>query len=312
MDKKVYLRGKVGTYWYNFTESLAYALTYKPTPPGIIYNKRIPYGSEKAQYYNTYCRKDLTGEKKPLMIYIHGGGWVSGITDMRNTYIQNFAKLGFFTANISYTYAPDKAFPLAIGEICAAVDKIFDDAPRNNIDTGKILVAGESAGVYYIFFLAALAADKSLAQKLGIEFRHIDDFRISAMIAHCGCINLPKLLNPDCPQSKFPDMKMMVTSFLGMSRDKCIEFLKTEEGSLTYPHITGNFPPAFFTTACNDWLRYEGYDMMKEYESFGIPYDSYEGTGVLGFHAWTIVTKFKKGRDCLDKTLKFIMPFIEK
>ncbi len=311
MDKKLYLRGKAETYWYNFTESLAYALTYKPTPDGIIYKKRIPYGSEKAQYYNTYCRKDLLNEKKPLMIYIHGGGWVSGITDMRNTYIQNFAKLGFYTANISYTVAPDKTFPLAIGEICSAVDRILDSADENNIDTGKILVAGESAGVYYIFYLAALARNRELAEKAGIEFRHIDDFAITAIIAHCGCINLPKLLDRECPQSRFPDMKMMVTSLLGMNYKDAVEFLRTPAGYITYPHITSDFPPAFFTTACNDYLRYEGYDMMKEYDSLGIPYDAFEGTGLLGFHAWTIVTKLKKGRECLDRTLKFIMPYFE-
>lgn len=311
MDKKIYLRGKAGTYWYNFTEGLAYALTYKPTPKGIIYNKRIPYGGEKMQYYNTYCREDLLNEKKPLFIYVHGGGWVSGITDMRNTYIQNFAKLGFFTANISYTYAPDKVFPLALGEICKAVDKILDSAQMNNIDVGRIVVAGESAGVFYAFFLAALAADKSLAGKLGIDFKHIDDFKISALISHCGCINLPKLLDPACPQSHFPDMKMMVCSLLGKSYEESVKFLETEEGKLTYPQISEDFPPAFFTTAQYDKLRYEGYDMMREYAKFGIPYDAYEGTGIIGNHAWTIVTKFKKGRECLDKTLKFIMPLIE-
>ncbi len=310
MDKKLYLRGKAGTCWYNFTESLAYALTYKPTPEGIIYNKRVSYGSEKKQYINTYCREDLKEKTKPLLIYVHGGGWVSGITDMRNTYIQNFAQAGFYTVNISYTYAPDKVFPLAIGEICRAIDMVYDSAEQNKIDTEKVILAGESAGVYYIFYLAALTGNPGLAEKIGIEFRHINDFRISALVAHCGCINLPKLLDPDCPQSRFPDMKMMVCSFLGRKKEDCIEYLKTEEGALSYPHITENFPPAFFTTACNDRLRYEGYDMMREYEKYGIPYDSYEGTGLLGNHAWTIVTKFKKGRDCLDKTLKFIMPFI--
>ena len=78
MDKKLYIRGKAGTCWYNFTESLAYALTYKPTPEGIIYNKRIPYGAEKKQYYNTYCRKDLVSEKKPLFIYVHGPEGLTG------------------------------------------------------------------------------------------------------------------------------------------------------------------------------------------------------------------------------------------
>lgn len=309
MDKKVYYRGKAGTYWYNFTEGLAYALTYKPTPANLIYTPHIHYGNGKLQYFNTYCRKDLLDTKKPLMIYIHGGGWVSGITEMRNTYLQNYAEKGFYTASISYTYAPEKVFPEQLREICSAIDKIFDDADKYNYDTGSILLAGESAGGYYIFFMAALAADKSLASKLGIEFRHNDEFSIKAMVSHCGCVDLRRLLNPEKPQSKFPDMKMMVCSFLGRDYESAREFLKTDEGSLTYPHITTGFPPVFFTTASMDRLRFEGYDMMEEYTALGIPFASYEGTGIIGNHAWTIVTKFKKGRECLQETFDFILPY---
>lgn len=312
MDKYVYYRGKTGTCWYNFTESLAYLITYRPTPEGITYTKRIPYGSERQQFINTYCRNDLKDVKKPLFIYIHGGGWISGITDMRNTYIQNYAKLGFYTASIAYTYAPEKIFPAPLQEICNAVDYLFDHAEEEKYDTSEILISGESAGGYYIFFLAALAGDKSLAGKLGLTFRHNEEFSIKAMISHCGCVNLKKLLDPNCPQSRFPDMKMMVTSLLGMKYDKARAFLETDEGYMTYPHVTDKFPPTFFTTAAGDWLRYEGYDLMKEYKALGIPYDTYEGTGILRNHAWTIVTIVKKGRECLDKTLDFVLPYIEK
>ena len=310
MDKKVYYRGKAGTYWYNFTEGLAYALTYKRTPGNIIYEKHVPYGDEKRQYINTYCRKDLIKEKKPLLIYVHGGGWVSGITEMRNAYIQNFAQKGYYTASVSYTYAPDKVFPDPVKEVCKAVDFVLDGAENNNIDTDKIVLAGESAGVYYIFYLAALAGNKELSEKTGIEFRHIESFKPAAMVAHCGCVNLKRLLDPALEQSKFPDMKMMVCSLLGMNYENAVKFLETEQGELTWPHITENFPPTFFTTAQGDKLRFEGYDMMKEYDNFGIPYDTFEGTGILRFHAWTIVTKLKQGRECLEKTFRFLSKYI--
>ena len=310
MEKKVYYRGLAGTCWYNFTEALAYALTYKPTPENVIYTKRIHYGSKKPQYINTYCRKDLADVKKPLLIYVHGGGFVSGITDMRNTYIQNFAKAGYFTASVSYTYAPKKTYKQIIAEVCKAVDFILDSAEKNKLDTGNIVLAGESAGVYFIMYLAALAADKGLASKLGVTFRHNEDFRVRAMVAHCGCVDLKRLLSPDCPQSKFPDMKMMVCSFLGMNYNEARRFLNTDDGALASPHITAGFPPAFFTTCSRDWLRFEGRDMMKEYEALGIDYSHFEGTGIIGNHAWTIVTKFRKGRECFAKTMEFLERYI--
>ncbi|MBR4800593.1 MAG: alpha/beta hydrolase [Clostridia bacterium] len=306
MKKSVYLRGKIGTCWYNFTEGIAYLLTYKRTPKNLLYGRHLPYGEEKKQYLNTYCRKDLIAKSKPLFIYVHGGGWISGITDMRNAYIQNFANEGYFTASISYSYAPKKVFPEPIREICAAIDRIFDMAEEKNIDTSRIVLSGESAGVYYIFYLAALAADNSLAEKIGVKFEHISDFKPRAMVAHCGCVNLEHLLDKNLPQSRFPDIKMMTCSFLGKPMKEAREYLATEEGKLASPSITKGFPPAFFTTGDKDWLRYEGYDMMKKYDELGIKYEHFEGTKALGNHAWTIVTKLKQGRRCLEKTLAFL------
>ena len=69
MDKKVFYRGKIGTYWYNFTESLAYALTYKPTPDNLIYTKRIPYGEDR-RFFRAMVRSGCArknGQKTGLL-----------------------------------------------------------------------------------------------------------------------------------------------------------------------------------------------------------------------------------------------------
>ena len=306
MDKKLYLRGRIATPWYNFCELLAYALTYRPTPKSLIYEKRIKYGAEKKQYYNTYCRKDLVGTEKPLFVYVHGGGFISGITDMRNTYIQNFAKRGFFTASISYSYAPVKIYPTPLQGVCDAMDNILDKAKEKKYDPHNVVLCGESAGVYYIFMLAAIAADPTLADKIGVKFRHKDDIKIKAMVSHSGCYDLKKILDPAFPQSKYPDIKMMACSFVGKRYDDAVAFLNTPEGTLSYPHINASYPPTFFATGAKDHLRHESYDAMELYKQYDIPYAHYEGTGNLSAHAWTIVTVLKKGKECLEETFKFL------
>lgn len=302
----MFLRGKIGCAWYNFTESLAWLLTYKHAPKGMTYKRHVRYGEEKRQYFNVFTREDLKDVKKPLFVYIHGGGWISGITDMRNAYVQNFAEQGYFATSLSYTYAPDEVFPRQLQEICTAIDGIFDMAEEENVDLSKIVLGGESAGVYYIFMLAALQADKSLFDKLGIRFEHRNDFKISAMVAHSGAVNLGKLLDETCPQSKYPDIKMMTCSFLGKSKKDATEWLKTEKGKLSIPSVNKDFPPTFFATGAKDPLRFESYDLMKEYSALQIPFEHFEGVGALANHAWTIVTKLKGGRDCFEATSKFL------
>lgn len=306
MDKKVYLRGKAGTYWYNFTESLAYLVLHRPTPKSCVFT-REKYGSERLQYVNFCTRKDNTGNKKPVFIYIHGGGFISGITDMRNTYVANWAEKGFFTASISYTYAPDKVFPEQLHEIFKALDMIYDKKDKYNLDLENVVFAGESAGGYYIMMMAEFAKDKGLFDRYGISFKHRDEFTIKALVSHCGCFDLKNLVDSSKLQSKFPDIKMMTGSFLGKNLEDTRAYLDTAEGQFSYPHVTADYPPAFIVWAVRDYLRYEAFDLIEQYKSFGIPYEEFKADGIIGNHAWSIATIVEKGRLCFDKAYDFVI-----
>lgn len=305
MNKKIYVRGMLGQYWYNSTELLAYALTFRPIPKELIYTKNIKYGSEKLQYINTYERRDLTETKKPLLIYIHGGGWISGITEMRNTYLYEWAKKGYYVASVSYTYAPQKTYPHQLKDIFSAIDFILDNANKSNIDTDNIILAGESAGGYYISYAAACANDNTILDKLHIDFRNKDTFRVKALVSHCGCYNIGRLTDPDKKQSKFPDIKMMCSTFMGMPVHEIREKVATDVNNLISPVVTENFPPTFLTWGDKDLLRYEAFDFAEELKKNNVPYVLYKSDGPIGLHAWSIVTLLKKSRICLDETFKF-------
>ncbi|MBR3552693.1 MAG: alpha/beta hydrolase [Clostridia bacterium] len=305
MDKSVYYRGKLGTVWYNFTESLAYVALHRPTPKSCAY-RRIRYGNEKKQYINLCARKDLAAVRKPVFIYVHGGGWISGITEMRDTYVTEWAKRGYFTASISYTYAPDKTYPAQLFELFAALDEIYALEDAELLDLGTIVLAGESAGGYFILKLAEFAAHPELFDRYGIPFKNKDRFHVDALVSHCGCFDLKNLTDPQKPQSAFPDIKMMVSSFLGLPRGKVRAYLATEAGALASPKITRGFPPAFIISAERDALRFEAQDLAEQYKALGIPYATFEGTGIIGNHAWTIATIVKKGKSCLEASVRFV------
>lgn len=308
MKKSIYYRGLIAQPWYNFTETLAYAITGKKIPENIIYGKKIPYGKDKHEYVNTFCLKEYEHSKKPLFIYIHGGGWISGITEMRNSYILNWAQKGFFTCSISYTYAPEGCFPKQLHQVYSAIDFIFDKAEEYNIDTDNIIISGESAGGYFLSYLASCVADPSPLDKLGISFRNRDKFRIKAIVSHSGCYNPELLSDKTKPQSKFPDMKMMIESFSGKSVDELQSYLKTEEGKLLIPQVNSGYPPYYLAWSTQDALRFETFDLVKELRKYNIPYRMFRGDGLAGNHAWTIVTLLKKGRECLEDAFDFVLP----
>ena len=310
MDKKLYIRGKLGQYWYNFSEVLVYALTARPCPKDLEY-KVVSYDDGKQNKIYTYCRKDLKDQKKPLFVYIHGGGWVSGITPMRNRYISQWAQKGFFTASIGYTWAPDKVYPAQLFEVFKALDQILDSAEENNFDPENIVIAGESAGGYYITYVASCFNDKSILDGLGIDFKHFGKAKINALVSICGCFDLQRLTDASKEQSKFPDMKMMATTFLGKNLEDTRAHLKMDDAKYCSPKITEKFPPTYAVWSTNDKLRFETFDLCEELDGLDVPNKQYKADGIIGNHAWAIMPIFKKSKACFDDTYEFVEKYIK-
>lgn len=308
MDK-VYLRGLCGQYWYNFTEFLVYGLTYKNNPDNVFYYEKVKYGKVKLQYVNIYKHKDDI--KRPLLIYIHGGSWVSGITEMRNQYIMKWAEHGFNTASISYSYAPQKKFPFQLQEMFDAVDFLYDNKDKYSFDFDNIVIAGESAGGYFISYLASVLSDTSSLEKLGLNFRNREKLKVKALVSLSGCYDLQRVSDKSKPQSGFLDLKTMVKSYLGMPYDKAVAYLNSEDGKFVSPQVNSSYPPSFLIWGDKDLLRYESFDFAKQLDDNNIPYQLYKADGVIGMHAWSLVMLFRKSRKTLEKVFEFVLPLLD-
>ncbi len=100
------------------------------------------------------------GGPKPLILYIHGGGWVAGHTRHSGA-LSNFpavlAKLaseGFVVASLEYRLSGEAPFPAQLQDARAAVRFLKANAGKYGIDPAKVGVWGGSAGGH----LAALTA----------------------------------------------------------------------------------------------------------------------------------------------------------
>ncbi len=308
---KLYLRGIAGHAFYNLSEVLVQMLLFRPTPNDLIYKKNIKYGAENLQYFNTYMRKDTAEKKRPLLIYIHGGSWVSGITEMRNAYISQWALKGFNTAAISYTYSPEKIFPQQLKEIFSAIDYIADNADDLKFDLNNIVLAGESAGGYFVNFVAAALTDINCIKRLGIDLKNADKIKVRAIVTLSGCFDLARLSDKQYPQASYPDLEMMYSTFLGKNAAEARKILQSDEGAIYSPQTNKDFPPVFMVWGDKDILRYESFDLAKELSKYNIQHRLYKADGIIGMHAWSIVPLFKKTRECFEATFDFVNQFIK-
>lgn len=115
----------------------------------------IPYGeTSENQYLDLYLPD--SGEKLPLLVLIHGGGFVFGDSQTRQVQwmYRYFRQHGYVCASVNYRLAQEAPWPAAIADVKAAIRYLRANADDYGIDAGRIAVWGESAGGY----LAAMAA----------------------------------------------------------------------------------------------------------------------------------------------------------
>jgi acetyl esterase/lipase len=83
----------------------------------------------------------------PLLVYLHGGGWVIGDLDTHDQTCRFIAREACVRVlAVDYRRAPEHPFPAAVDDAVAAVRFAIGDAPRLGADPARVAVGGDSAG----------------------------------------------------------------------------------------------------------------------------------------------------------------------
>ena len=110
---------------------------FAPLPFGV----EAKWISPKLRLYYPQGKKDL-----PLLIYLHGGGWVIGSIASCSAYCGALAQKGFAVAALDYPLAPEKPYPAALKAVCDSYREIVANAARFRCDPAKVALGGDSSG----------------------------------------------------------------------------------------------------------------------------------------------------------------------
>jgi pectinesterase len=132
-------------------------LSRPPTPPGVEYEGAVQYGTAGAGgrplRLFLYRRSDVT-ERRPGVIFIHGGGWTGMHPFTHIRHANALAAHGYVTATTAYRLYPEGTIADCISDTKCAVRWMRANADRLGLDSDRIAVAGGSAGGH----LAAMIA----------------------------------------------------------------------------------------------------------------------------------------------------------
>ena len=100
------------------------------------------YGQVRVRHYRPSEEGQL-----PLIVYVHGGGWVIGDVDTHDRITRTLCHLtGAAVVSVDYTLAPEARFPHQIHECRDVVAHIRENAHQWGIDPEDVSFTGDSAG----------------------------------------------------------------------------------------------------------------------------------------------------------------------
>lgn len=83
---------------------------------------------------------------RPLLVYIHGGGWTTGDKKQDSAAYQAYLDKGISYAAINYRLTPGSPLPAPVHDAARAIQFLRTKAAEWNIDTKHIALTGGSAG----------------------------------------------------------------------------------------------------------------------------------------------------------------------
>src|SRR5688572_25447751 len=110
----------------------------------------IAYGSDPRQRLDFIPA--AASHRAPLFIFIHGGAWAFGDKNMAGHMAVHARAQGYAFASLNYRLVPDADPGQQAEDVAAAIAHLVREADQLEVDPGRIIVSGHSAGAH----LAAL------------------------------------------------------------------------------------------------------------------------------------------------------------
>jgi len=140
-------------------------------PPSreIVY-KKTPGGDQKLYCYLPPGWKPA--DRRPAVIFYHGGGWRGGMTEQFFLHAHDLAKEGFVTFSADYRLkeknGPVEQYFRCVEDAKSAFRYVVKHAAKLGIDPARIVTAGSSAGAHLAISIALLDEFNDPADDLSV------------------------------------------------------------------------------------------------------------------------------------------------
>lgn len=271
------------------------------TPEDVIRFDDIEYGANKEwQVLDVYRPVNAAEKKLPVIVSVHGGGWVYGDKERYQHYCMSLAQRGFAVVNFTYRLAPQYKYPSSLEDTNLVFTWVLNNAKEYGFDTKYVFGVGDSAGAHNLGLYSAICTNPEYAKEY--SFPIPEGFVPTAIALNCGAYEI-----------QTEGAENMLTAQLMDDFLPKINIGKEMKLITVTNHITKDFPPTFFMTATGDFLIEQAKALCHKLMEKNVPFqfrfygDAKKDLG----HVFHLNLKIKESGICNDEECHFFKGFFD-
>lgn len=230
----------------------------------------------------------------PVVIDIHGGGWMYGYKEINKYFCLKIASKGFLVASINYRLSDKVRFDEQVKDVFAALSWLSKNLCNYPADTENVFLVGDSAGGHLACVAAATNAEKDFQRDFGVEHCGFDFKAVGAISPAID------LVSPN------PMMQMNLKVLLGKDYKKS-KFYKY----MNFSNIaTYKLPPFYIVTSNGDFIGKQAFRLKEILTEYGVEnmFENYTQLldGKKLQHVFAVVNPYSEpGEKMIDTMLAF-------
>ena len=283
-------------FWKNTEKMDKKRMEMLTLPKGVAESNDHQYIDDGNVYHqiDVYYPEGST-EKLPVVIDIHGGGWMYGDKELNKPYCLTIASKGNVVFNMSYRLCPDVTADEQLRDISKALQWVKANLDNYPCDKDNICLTGDSAGGMLACFTAMLSVSEKMRDLYDVE-----DFGLDF---NAVCLTSPVAYMDDGTYMSFYTKHM-----LGGNKYKSKKWANYVNADQLL--TLGKMPPTMFVTSTGDFLALK--QTLKAADAFTwsgvetklLNYDEYEGKALP--HVFSVIFPDREpGNGNIDAMLDF-------
>lgn len=248
----------------------------------------------------------LPKAKAPVLLWIHGGGYVGGDkAGMVEFATRTAADAHVAVVAMNYQLAPDSRYPnqlQQVDELVHYLQRHATDFPQ--LDLTKIFIGGDSAGAQIALQYATVQTNLDYAKTLNLTPRITKE--LQGTLSYCGPVDLQQVAHEQS-QNRFLKFFVKTVAWSLLGTKDWQHSAQLQQASVVQ-HVTASFPPTFITDAQNFSFQSQGEALVQKLTALQVPVASLFFQEALN-HEYQFDYALPEAQTCYQQTIAFLKEY---